>query len=207
MCQVELELNYGSPDHIQGPAYNRVPATHASQGMPCDFSKLAMDSPPPPLTVWLELKLLTKREHNHDSTVYAFQLPDKAASPNPNPLLLVKLTLALTPAPTLTPALTPTLTPTRPRPSACPRAPACTYVSPAKGAAAAAPMTSTGVTRRGLTPRSRATRCRAASRYSSPGWTAAWPRTGCMAWPSAARSASSFLAPRCGQRCSCRWPA
>ena len=36
-------------------------------------------------TVWLELTLLTKREHNHGSTVYAFQLPDKAANPTPNP--------------------------------------------------------------------------------------------------------------------------
>ena len=104
-------------------------------------------------TVWLELKLLTKREHNHDSTVYAFQLPDKAASPNPSPLL--KRTRTRTPAPTRNR----TLTPTRPRPSGYPRAPACTCVSPAKGAAAAAPRTSTAVTRRGLTPRSRATRC------------------------------------------------
>ena len=58
-------------------------------------------------TVWLELTLLTKREHNHDSTVYAFQLPDKAASPNPNPLLLVKLTLTRTPSPNPNPNPTP----------------------------------------------------------------------------------------------------
>ena len=31
-------------------------------------------------TVWLDLPLLAKREHNHDSTIYAFELPNKAAS-------------------------------------------------------------------------------------------------------------------------------
>ena len=30
-------------------------------------------------TVWLELPLIAKREHSHDSTIYAFELPNRAA--------------------------------------------------------------------------------------------------------------------------------